>query len=455
MLRQLRLRPSFALLLCSSFFLLPSRTEALPEKELRQRFQLAVELEKQFKWDQARDIYEELLSQRDPGLKIRERYLRSLRRGWQVRRQQDTSYRKEVLSIEYAQALRMYTIISNTLLDLSVDKKKLDPAKLFRKGVEELDAALGDPYFQQQHLPGIKLEKIEEFRVFLRKTWGSARGLSRKEAAKQLGEVAMEAELKLQLNPTVTVMEFACGSCYAIDEYTTYLTPNQLRELVQSLARNEVVGLPSMASVSGGMLPNSVGLMKITSFTDLTVQEVDAFLNNPAQRGMKGLILDLRGNNGGLFDSAIDTARRFLSKGTIASTVHQDAKYNVVYQAKNANALMVPLVLLVDGDTASAAEVLAGALKDNDRALLIGQTTYGKSCTQCVLKLPNALGGVPTGGLKVTEARFFSPKGIAYSGRGITPHIFIEEQMPSQSDMTDHALTRALVEMTRLLAMPK
>jgi carboxyl-terminal processing protease len=172
---------------------------------------------------------------------------------------------------------------------------------------------------------------------------------------------------------------------------------------------------------------------------------------------MKTLIVDLRDNNGGIFESAIDTANRFLTNGIITSVLYQNPKENVIHHARNPNALNVPVVVLVDGDTASAAEVLAGALKDNDRATLIGQTTFGKGCTQCVLKLPNATGGVPTGGMKLTIARFFSPKGVAYSGRGITPHIFIDDRLAqSQSGMLEDAyLKRAIEELNRITAMQK
>jgi carboxyl-terminal processing protease len=174
--------------------------------------------------------------------------------------------------------------------------------------------------------------------------------------------------------------------------------------------------------------------------------------------GMKGLILDLRGNGGGVFESSIDTARRFLQTGIVTSTQHQNPALNRVYQAKNPKALTVPMVVLVNGDTASAAEVLAGALKDNGRATLIGQTTFGKGCTQTVLQLPNTGGGVPTGGMRLTVARFFSPKGQPYSGRGVIPHIFIDEAMAqSQANMTgdDAYHERAVQELDRLLGMAK
>jgi carboxyl-terminal processing protease len=112
---------------------------------------------------------------------------------------------------------------------------------------------------------------------------------------------------------------------------------------------------------------------------------------------------------------------------------HQDPKIGKVYRSENELAMSQPLVVLVDGDTASAAEVLAGALKENRRATLIGQTTYGKGCTQGLLRLPSEAelrslasatgleGG--TGGIRITIARFYSPTGQPYSGRGVEPDI--------------------------------
>lgn len=520
-----------ALLLAGGILVTPSRVFALPEKEIRTLVKAAESYELRGDWEAARTIYESLLKQYDPGLNIRERYYHSVRRTWQVRRHQDISYRKEVLSVDYGQSLRLLGIINNTLLDGSFDKKKVDPSKLFRKGLEELDAALGDRVFLEGHIhPSKYTVEVPAFRVFLRKVLADARGgMSRKDAIKKIGEIALAAEVQLDLDPTVAVMEFACGGCYAIDEYTVYLTPNQLRELAQSLSQNEAlsVGLylrihdnkiivrdvamdgPAVGkvfindeilsidkqavanitleaakkllegplgtfveievftpgdeqtrtfmlarqapatSVTFDRLRDSFYYLKISSFTDATVPQVEAALK---QNGMKGLVLDLRENGGGIVDSAIETARKFLTTGVITSSVNQDTKQSQVYHAKNPNALSIPLIVLVDNDTASAAEILAGALKDNGRATLIGQTTFGKGCTQCVLKLPNASGGVPTGGMRLTVARFFSPKGIPYSGRGVVPHIFIDERMAASQSMPDAYIARALDELSRMSA---
>src|SRR5205814_65755 len=100
-----------------------------------------------------------------------------------------------------------------------------------------------------------------------------------------------------------------------------------------------------------------------------------------------------------------------LSSGVIASTQNSDPSNNVVYQSRNANALMVPMVVLIDGDTASAAEVLAGALRENNRARLVGKNTFGKGCTQTLFRLPPGPRGAPFG----ARARSLSRPGL---GRG-------------------------------------
>ena len=170
------------------------------------------------------------------------------------------------------------------------------------------------------------------------------------------------------------------------------------------------------------------GYLKINSFTDTTVQDVDDALAKLSKAGMKGLILDLRDNGGGDFrkrhrhGSAFSRHRHH----HVAHSTRIRARTWSIY-AKNPNALAMPLVVLVDGDTASAAEVLAGALKDNNRAYLIGQTTYGKGCTQTLLKTPRSRRQRPDrrlarhrGPLLFAErCRLFRPRrGSAFHHRG-------------------------------------
>jgi carboxyl-terminal processing protease len=527
------------ILLCSGVLLVAVRGAVAEPEQIKALLRQAELYEQQADWDKACDVYEAVLRLQRGSPQIRQRYQHCLRRFWQTRRFRDVSYHKEVLSLEYGQALRLYGVIRDTLLDHSLEKKKLDAGKLFRKGLEELDTALADPAFCQQYIPAATPSDVQAFRTLLSKTWGDARPPNRHDALRQLREVALTAQGYLQLDATVVIMEFACGACYALDEYTVYLTPSQLSELCHSLKgeigsggpvgvgltlmmqdgrvlihevapfspaaqylpplekgfqlisidKKAVAALPLdtirdllegpegsavvlevltamgprtvplrrraefLQSVRGWMQTSSVAYLNIASFHQTTAQEIDQHLAALNQAGMKSLILDLRGNSGGLFDAAIDVARRFLTSGIITSTRHLDPKFDTVYQARNAAALTVPMIVLVDGDTASAAEVLAGSLKENNRARLVGQTTFGKGCTQYVLKLPNSSGGVPTGGLRLTVARFYSPKGEAYSGRGILPDIFVERTLPGDTSLLspDQQIQTAVLELQRHL----
>jgi carboxyl-terminal processing protease len=499
----------------------------------------ALAFEKLGQWESACEAYERILRLRTDEPGIKERYVHCVRRLWQVRRHHDDSYRKEVLSIEFGQAVHLYIVVRDLLLDHSLERKKLDPARLFKKGVEELAFALADPFFRDQHIPAELHPKVDAFRLVMLQTWGDTNPLSRKDAVKQVGEIAMAAQAYLRLNPSVVVMEFTCGACYSLDEYTVYLTPGQLRDLLTSLrgpiggvgltlmlqdnnvviqqvdigspaARAElspndqiisidkkaVAALPietvaamlegppgsvveiEVISAAFGMrtvpmrrepmvLPSimdekwlapAIGYLHITGFQESTPRELDEALARLGESGMKALVLDLRGNGGGMFEAAVEVARRFLSSGVIATKQHLDDKCNIITtlcEAKNPGALTIPLVILIDNDTASSAEVLAGALKENNRATLVGQQTYGKGCTQFLLKLPDFKGGLPTGGMRLTVAKVFSPKGLPYTGRGVLPDIAAEaDLMMAQSMMRgDAPLTAALIETQRLLMM--
>lgn len=420
-------------------------------KELRDQARVH---ERSAEWDKALQIYGSLLREQNTA-ELQERYQHCLRRYWQGLRHQDLSFSKEVLSLDYGQALRLYNKIRDTLLDQSVHKKKLEPAQLLKKGIDELDAALANPVFSQIYLQG-KQAEAQAFREHLKRKFEVREPMTRAQVEKQIREIALAAQDMLQLNPTVALMELACGAAYAVDNYTAYLTPQQFRELCDAL-RGEA---------SNGMMIRSVvyewnelkykspdvGYVRILSFQDNTLGELDEALTNLGKTGVKGLILDLRGNPGGLVEVAIDSARRFLSSGIIASVENQDPKFTTVYHARETAVCTVPLVVLVDGDTASAAEVFAGALKENERARLFGQNTFGKGCTQSLVKLPAAR-GIPTGGLRITVARFFSPKGQPYTPRGVAPDVVVARFRQDMADMMlDQQLAEGLADLQRQLA---
>ncbi len=161
-----------------------------------------------------------------------------------------------------------------------------------------------------------------------------------------------------------------------------------------------------------------VGHLKVTSFQKTTTQELDDALWALHRQGMRSLIVDLRGNPGGWFNAAVAVADRFLDVGGIVSTRGKNGIENQNYSATRGGTWQMPLVVLVDGDSASASEIFAGAIRDNNRGLLVGSTTYGKGSVQ---------GLFPTktfpGGLRLTVSKFYSPDGDAISERGVAPHV--------------------------------
>jgi carboxyl-terminal processing protease len=508
-------------------------------KDLKALRLQAEQYEKLADWEKACEAYDRLLRLDRNRAETRARFIHCLRRYFQAYRQQDDSYRKEVLTQGYPQALKVYEFVFTSLQEGSVAKHEVSPARLFRKGLDELRFALLDPVFLQSNLPDATPGEVEAFRAWLRTGWESrARAVkTAQQAVNLVREVAIEALARLNLNATTAVMEFTCGACYAIDDYTMYLTPAQLRELCDSL-KGETVGVGLRLAVQDGRLvivevlagspaaevrpvlaegdvvvridrkvasrllpetaiamlqgePGSrveleihsaalglrqltlrrrpifvpsvgtphlkrgfIGYVQIGSFQETTPQEIDAALSTLAKLQAKALVVDLRGNGGGQFEAAVEVARRFLSSGVIVSTQNQDTKLNTVYYARNPHALAIPLVVLIDGDTASAAEVLAGALKENKRARLVGQPTFGKGCIQGLLRLCPQPGVVYPGGLRITIARFCSPTGQPYTGRGVIPHLDAPRMLNppgSQSADFDNQLDEALDEAQRLL----
>src|SRR5205823_5484204 len=178
-----------------------------------------------------------------------------------------------------------------------------------------------------------------------------------------------------------------------------------------------------------------IAYLQLATFHENTPQEMDAALALLEMQGMKSLVLDLRGNSGGLFDAAVRVAERFLGEGAFIVGAHSRGR-DLKRTSHNLNPLPVPLVVLVDGATASSAEIVAGALKENGRATLVGQTTFGKTTVQQLLELKT----VQAGGIRVTWAQFFTPLSRD-DGAGISPHILVERTSRGFDDQLNAALS--------------
>ncbi len=184
------------------------------------------------------------------------------------------------------------------------------------------------------------------------------------------------------------------------------------------LERRAVMPNSVDAQIRTNTMGEEIGYMQIHSFQESTLQEVKDVLEVWRTRPLRGAIIDLRGNSGGVFKSAVAIAELFLPESVIAHTVGQHPDVKTTFRSRNAAPYTVPLAVLVDGETASAAEVLAGALKDNQRAILVGQTTFGKATIQGVFPLKRG-----PGGLRLTVAKFTTPSRMPLGGKGLQPDI--------------------------------
>lgn len=172
------------------------------------------------------------------------------------------------------------------------------------------------------------------------------------------------------------------------------------------------------------MIPQTqnVAYVSLSQFGQKSTEELDQALSQLYQSGMKSLILDLRGNPGGLLDVCVDITNRFLPCGTIVSTRGRLPADNMKEDATYSRTWNTPLVVLIDKDSASASEIFAAAVQDNERGIVVGTKSYGKGTVQTHFPLSTV-----TGNLRLTTARFYSPNGRAMSGSGVTPDVRIED----------------------------
>jgi carboxyl-terminal processing protease len=192
-------------------------------------------------------------------------------------------------------------------------------------------------------------------------------------------------------------------------------------EYTQGSFRRRAVQVRSITKVQIVDEENGVGYFKQTGFQSSTVDELDAALAELQRKGMKSLIWDVRGNPGGLLDAAARVLDRFIDDGVLVTTEGRTYDQNQTFSARSWQTLDIPLVLLVDGNSASASEIVAGAILDRKRGQIVGRKTYGKWSVQSIIHMP---GGT---GLKLTTAKFYSPNHINYSGVGLEPHEIVEE----------------------------
>jgi carboxyl-terminal processing protease len=181
---------------------------------------------------------------------------------------------------------------------------------------------------------------------------------------------------------------------------------------------------------------SEIAILKISQFTEETPNELSEAVDKIVLRNPKGIVLDLRGNPGGYLESAVDMASEFLDEGVVVIEESSEKKENFETTRKG-KLLNKKMIVLIDEGSASASEIVAGALKDRGRAQLVGMTSFGKGSVQIVFDLSKGI-------LKVTTSKWLTPKGISISEVGIKPDVEVEMSDEDLNNFKDPQLNKAL-----------
>lgn len=216
------------------------------------------------------------------------------------------------------------------------------------------------------------------------------------------------------------------------------------KKIYKTINREEI----QIKNIKYSVLENNIGYIQIISFisSDLTKEFIEAISKT---QNCDGLILDLRGNTGGLMPNAIVIADMFLTQGHIVSIVDRNKQKSNIDAQTKPFAISKPTVLLIDEATASASEILSGALKENQKAILVGKKTFGKGMIQRIYPLPNETG------MNLTIAKYLTPKGNDINQKGIKPDYEIEYSNKDFYDNKDPQMDEAKKIIMKLIKTDK
>jgi carboxyl-terminal processing protease len=214
----------------------------------------------------------------------------------------------------------------------------------------------------------------------------------------------------------------------------TLLRPSEKRKRTYTLTREIIL----ISTVEYKTLDSLIGYLKINSFSKQTEKQLEDGLNQAEKNGVKGFILDLRENPGGLLTQSVKVASHFLFKGRMVVYTQGRAENDYhEYRGLYKNSLQkVPVAVLVNQYSASASEIVAGALRDSGNALIIGENSYGKGSVQTIFRLSDG------SGLRLTTSKYYTPSGIDITEHGIVPEIHIVndvsgEETPKEEHKSD------------------
>lgn len=192
---------------------------------------------------------------------------------------------------------------------------------------------------------------------------------------------------------------------------------------------------------------DDIAYIQISEFDDVTAEQFKDAKQKMLNDNAKGLILDLRGNPGGSIDAVVSVANEILPAGIVVYTEDKNGKRKE-YTCDGQNEIKIPIIVLVDGNSASAAEILAGAIKDYEKGILLGTTTFGKGIVQSIMQLKDGTA------VKITVSKYYTPKGVNIHKTGIEPDVEVKfDSKAYLEDKTDNQLEEALKRMKDTLGV--
>ena len=178
------------------------------------------------------------------------------------------------------------------------------------------------------------------------------------------------------------------------------------------------------------ILEDNIGYLKIGEFRETTAKDLGTALENLEKEGLEALIIDIRNNPGGLLNSAIDISSRFVADGKVIVSTKSRTEEERVYKSVlfNKKYLDVPIVVLINKGSASGSEILAAALRENNRAILLGETTFGKGSVQTIIPLSDG------SALRLTTSKYYTPSGVSIHEKGIDPDIVVSNEVLEKAE---------------------
>lgn len=331
---------------------------------------------------------------------------------------------------------------------------EINDDKLLEGAIKGMTNALGDPY--------TVFYNKKEYEKLMKKSDGSLEGIGVQIASidnkiiivsPMKNSPAEKAGLK-----SGDVIEKIDGKTYKgdnFDDAVAYIASKDHEEFILTINRNEEEfdvtikkQVIKIESIEGQMLDSNIGYIKIDTFmNENTAEDFKNEIKTLESDGMKGLILDLRNNPGGLLSQAVGVASQFIPKNKIIT--YTVDKYNNKNESLSVGGLAegMPLIVLVNNNSASASEVVTGALRDYKAATIIGKTTFGKGIVQQPFEFKNGIGG-----LKVTISKYYTPNGENIHKKGINPDydVDISEDIDSENYVqeNDEQLNKAREKMS-------